>query len=39
MCHFLHEDALASLFTAFVKPYVDYRSLTWGGGTNNHLLR
>ena len=39
MRHVLREDALASLFNAFVKPYVDYGSLTWGGATNTHLLK
>ena len=39
MCHFLQEDKLVSLFNAFIKPYVDYRSLTWGGTTNTHLLK
>ena len=37
MRHFLQE--LFSLFNAFVKPYVDYGSLTWGGITNTHLLK
>ena len=39
MCDFLEEDKLVSLFNAFIKPYVDYRSLTWGGTTNTHLLK
>ena len=39
MCHFLHEDTLVSLFNAFVKLYVDYGSLTWGGTANTHLLK
>ena len=38
MSHFLQEDTLARLFNAFVKLYVEYRSLTWGGITNTHLL-
>ena len=28
MCHFLQEDTLGSLFHAFLKPHVDYGSLT-----------
>ena len=39
MRHFLQEDTLASIFNAFVKPYVDYGILTWGGTTNTHLLK
>ena len=39
MCHFLQEDALVSLFNAFVKPHIDYGSLTWGGAKNTHLLK
>ena len=39
MRHFLQEDTLATLFNAFVKPYVDYGSLTWGGTTNTPLLK
>ena len=39
MRHFLQEDTLASLFNAFVKPFVDYGSLTWRGTTNTHLLK
>ena len=38
MRHFLQEDTLASIFNAFVKPYVDYGILTWGGTTNTNLL-
>ena len=38
MCQFLQEDTRVSLFNAFVKPYVDYGSLTWGGNANTHLL-
>ena len=39
MSHFLQEDILVSLFIAFVKPYVDYGSLTCGGTANTHLLK
>ena len=39
MRHFLQEDTLASIFNAFVKPYVDYGILTWGGTANTHLLK
>ena len=39
MCHFLQEDTLVSLFNAFLKPYIDYGSLTWGGTANTHLLK
>ena len=39
MRHFLQEDTLVSLFYAFLKPYVDYGSLTWGGAANTHLLK
>ena len=39
MCHFLQVDALVSLFNAFVKPHIDYGSLTWGGAKNTHLLK
>ena len=39
MRHFLKEDTLASLFYAFLKPYIDYGSLTWGGTANTHLLK
>ena len=39
MHHLLQEDTLVSLFNAFVKLYVDYGSLTWGGTTNIHLLK
>ena len=39
MCHFLQEDALVSLFNAFVKPCVDFESLPWGVTTNTHLLK
>ena len=39
MRHFLQEDTLASIFNAFVKPYVDYGILTWGGTTNTNLLK
>ena len=39
MRHFLQEDTLASLFNAFVKPFVDYGSLTWRGTANTHLLK
>ena len=39
MRHFLQEDTLATLFNAFVKPYVDCGSLTWGGTTNTPLLK
>ena len=39
MCHFLQEDTLVSLFNDFVKLYVDYGSLTWGGTANTHLLK
>ena len=37
--HFLQEDTLVSLFNSFVKPYIDYVSLTWGGATNTYLLK
>ena len=37
--HFLQEDTLVSLFYAFLKPYIDYGSLTWGGNANTHLLK
>ena len=39
MRQFLQEDTLASVFNAFVKPYVDYGILTWGGTANTHLLK
>ena len=39
MCHFLQKDTLVSLFNAFLKPYIDYGSLTWGGATKTHLLK
>ena len=39
MCHFFQEDTLVSLFYAFLKPYIDYGSLTWEGTTNTHLLK
>ena len=39
MYHFLQEDTLVSLFNAFVKPYIDYGSLAWGGAKNTHLLK
>ena len=39
MCHFLQEDTLVSLFNAFLKPYIDYGSLTWGGTANTHFLK
>ena len=39
MCHFLQEDRLASLFYVFLKPYIDYGSLTWGSTANTHLLK
>ena len=39
MRHFLQEDILVSLFNAFLKPYIDYGSLTWEGTANTHLLK
>ena len=39
MRHFLKKDTLVSLFYAFLKPYIDYGSLTWGGNANTHLLK
>ena len=39
MCHFFQEDTLVSLFYAFLKPHIDYGSLTWEGTTNTHLLK
>ena len=33
MCHFFQEDTLVSLFYAFLKPHIDYGSLTWEGTT------
>ena len=39
MRHFFQEDTLVSLFYAFLKPYIDYGSLTWGGTANIHLLK
>ena len=39
MCHFLQEDVLVSLFSAFVKPYVEHGSLTWGVTANTNLLK
>ena len=37
--HFLQEDTLVSLLNAFLKPYIDYGSLTWGITANTHLLK
>ena len=39
MRHFFQEDTLVSLFYAFLKPYIDYGSLTWGDTANTHLLK
>ena len=39
MHHFLQEDTLVSLFYVFLKPYIDYGSLTWGCTANTHLLK
>ena len=36
---FLQEDTLVSLLYAFLIPYIDYGSLTWGGTANTHLLK
>ena len=33
MRHFFQEDTLVSLFYAFLKPHIDYGSLTWEGTT------
>ena len=39
MCHFFQEYTLVSLFYAFLKPHIDYESLTQEGTTNTHLLK
>ena len=39
MGHFLQEETLVNLFNAFLKPFIDYGSLTWGGTANTHLLK
>ena len=27
------------MFNSFIKPYVDYRTLVWGGATKSHLIK
>ena len=39
MHHFLQEDTLFSLFHVFIKPYIDYGGLNWGGTVNTHHLK
>ena len=37
--NYVQEKTLKNIFNSFIKPYVDYRALRWGGATQSQLTK
>ena len=37
--NYVQEKTLKNIFNSFIKPYVDYGTLIWGGATKSHLTQ
>ena len=39
MRHYLQDKQLINLYSSFIKPYIEYGTLTWGGACETNLTK